>query len=187
MTNQAETYDHGDPKTDIVQCLVASYEPCPLEHDNGKLQHLADEAVASNLFGYAGHDDFVHDGRDEEGDDCGDHFARVRPRRRVDVSAEERVHGDVPLAGEFHPVCRVPPVCVEVAVAEAGDFGEGAEDVFEDDEEDEEEGEHEGEQEPGDGLGEDEERFGDGRIGEGAEAALCVDEDGEDEFLGHNG
>jgi len=58
------------------------------------------------------------------------------------------------------PVTGVPPVGVEVAVGKAGDFGEGAEDVFEDDEEDEEQGDHEGEEEHADALGEDEARFG---------------------------
>lgn len=151
---------------------------------------MADEAVASNLFGYTGHDDFVHEGRDEEGDEGGEHFARVRPGGGIDVSAEEGVDGDVPFAGEFHPVGRVPPVCVKVAVGEAGDFGKGAEDVLKDDEEDEQEGEHKGEEEPGDGFGEDEEgvreRWG-GRCGGGAETVLGVDEDGEDELLGDNG
>jgi len=61
------------------------------------------------------------------------------------VAAEEVVHGNVPLAREFQPVERVPPVGVEAAVAEAGDFGESAEEVLEDDEEDEQEGDHEGE------------------------------------------
>lgn len=72
------------------------------------------------------------------------------------MAPEKGVDGDVPLAGKLHPVGAVPPVGVEVAVGEARDFGERAEDVFEDDEEDEEEGEHEGEEEPGDCLGEDE-------------------------------
>ena len=39
-------------------------------------------------------------------------------RGGVDVASEEVVHGDVPFAGEFEPVCAVPPVGVEVAVCE---------------------------------------------------------------------
>lgn len=40
-------------------------------------------------------------------------------RRAVDVPPEEVVHGDVPFAGEFEPVARIPPVGVELAVCEA--------------------------------------------------------------------
>lgn len=97
------------------------------------------------------------DGRDEEGDDGGVGAADVRPGRAVDVAPQEAVDGYVPLAAELHPVGAVPPVAVEVAVGEAGDLGEGAEDVLEDDEEDEQEGQHEGEEQPGHGLGQDEE------------------------------
>lgn len=75
------------------------------------------------------------------------------------MTAEEAVNGDIPLPREFHPVSRVPPVRVEVAIGEASDFGKGAEDVFKDDEEDEEEGEHEWEKKPRDGLGKDESRL----------------------------
>ena len=43
-----------------------------------------------------------------------------------------------------------------MAVSEAGDLGEGAEQVLPDDEEDEQEGDHEGKQKQGDGFSEDE-------------------------------
>lgn len=49
---------------------------------------------------------------------------------------QEPVHRYVPLARELEPVSRIPPVRVEVAVGEAGDFCKGTEDVFEDDEKD---------------------------------------------------
>lgn len=51
------------------------------------------------------------------------------------------------------PVTRVPPVRVEVSVREAGQLGECAEDIFEDDQEDEQEGYHEWEEEHADRLG----------------------------------
>lgn len=97
------------------------------------------------------------DGRDEEGDDGGVGAADVRPGGAVDVAPQEAVDGYVPLAAELHPVGAVPPVAVEVAVGEAGDLGEGAQDVLEDDEEDEQECQHEGEEQPGYRLGQDEE------------------------------
>jgi hypothetical protein len=43
----------------------------------------------------------------------------VAARGRVDVAAEEVVHGLVPFAGELEPVAAVPPVGVELAVGEA--------------------------------------------------------------------
>lgn len=79
-------------------------------------------------------------GGDEEGDDGRCVLSEPRSRCAVDVTTEEAVYRDVPLARELHPVGRVPPVGVEVSISEAGDFRKGAEDVLEDDEEDEEEG-----------------------------------------------
>ena len=37
------------------------------------------------------------------------------------------------------PIAGIPPIGVEMAIRETGQFGEGSEDVFEDDEEDEQE------------------------------------------------
>lgn len=154
--NQAKAQNHGTPKTDIIERLAAPDPFGPLHHDNRQLQHLTNEAIAANLLCDARHDNLVPDGGDEEGDEGGKGLARVRARGAVDVAPQEGVDGDVPLARKLHPVGRVPPVGVEVAVGEAGDFGKGAEDVLEDDEEDEQKGEHEGKEQPGDCLGEDE-------------------------------
>lgn len=91
------------------------------------------------------------EGGDEEGDDGGEGPREVVLGRAVDVPPEEVVDGYVPLAGEFEPVARVPPVGVELAVREAcrvsaqllvatrdgmltRQLGKGAEDVLEDDE-----------------------------------------------------
>lgn len=54
------------------------------------------------------------------------------------------------------PVARVPPVRVEMAVCETGDFCKSAEDVLEDDQEDEQEGDHERKQKHADGFCQDE-------------------------------
>lgn len=102
-------------------------------------------------------------------------------RRAVHVPTEEVVHGDVPLAGELEPVQRVPPVGVELAVGEAGDFRKGAEGVLEDDKEDEQEGDHEGEEEARDGLGEDE-GFVE-PVGCFLQAEVGLVEDGDDELF----
>lgn len=125
------------------------------------------------------------DSRDEEGDERRHALADMRSGSAVHVAPEERVNGDIPLARELHPIRRVPPVGVEVAVAEAGDLCEGAKDVLEDDEEDEEEGEHEGEEEPGDGLGEGEKGLRSG--GRAVETEACIGQNGQDELLGDNG
>lgn len=63
-------------------------------------------------------------------------------RGTIYVTLEETVHRNVPLSGEFKPVCGVPPVRVEVSICETGDFGEGAKNILKDDEEDEEESDH---------------------------------------------
>lgn len=157
--HQTQPHDHGGPEGDVVERLLAADELGALQHDDGELQHLADEAVAAQFLGDAGHDDLVPHGGDEEGDDGGVGAADVRPRGAVDVAAQEAVDGYVPLAAELHPVGAVPPVAVEVPVGEAGDLGEGAQHVLEDDEEDEQEGQHEGEQQPRRRLGQDQERL----------------------------
>ena len=110
------------------------------------------------------------------------HIARdMRPRGTINMAAQEVVNGDIPLPRELEPVAGIPPVGVEVAVGEAGDFGKGAKDVFEDDEEDEEEGDHEGEEEHADAFGEDEAfvRHALGAFETGGGFA----EDGDDEFF----
>lgn len=102
------------------------------------------------------------EGAHEKCDEHGHRVGQVGPGREVDVTAEEVVNGDIPLAGELEPVGRVPPVGVEVAVGEARDLGEGAEEVFEDDEEDEEEDDHEGEEEEAGRLGQEKAFVGEG-------------------------
>ena len=72
------------------------------------------------------------------------------------MTTQEVVDGDVPFTAELEPVGGIPPVAVEMAVGEAGDFREGAEEVLPDDEEDEEESDHKGEEEERGGFGEDE-------------------------------
>ena len=158
--HHAQTQNHGAPEADIIEDALAADPGGSLEHDDGELGHLGEEAVATHFLGDAGHDEFVADGGDEESDEGGGGAGEVGAGGAVDVAAEEVVDGDVPLAGELEPVDAVPPVGVELAVGEAGDFREGAQDVFEDDEEDEEEGNHEGEEDHADAFGEDERPFG---------------------------
>lgn len=50
----------------------------------------------------------------------------------VDVAQEEVMDGPVPVARELVPGDRVPPVGVEAAVGEEGEFGEDVEDAFPD-------------------------------------------------------
>lgn len=44
--------------------------------------------------------------------------------RVVDVPKQESVHGAVPVAGILVPGDRVPPISIESAVGEIGEFGE---------------------------------------------------------------
>jgi len=66
------------------------------------------------------------------------------------MTAEEVVNWDIPLSRKLEPVGRVPPVRVEMSICEAGDLGEGAKKVFEDDQEDEQKHDHEGKEEHAD-------------------------------------
>ena len=123
----------------------------------------------------------MQESRDEESDDGSKRPAQMAPRGTIDMPPEEVVNGDVPLARELQPVAAIPPIGVEVAVGEARDLGEGAEDVLEDDEEGEEEGHHEGEEEARYRFREDEGPLRvDWRCGH---AGCRVGEHGEDELL----
>lgn len=156
-TYQTQSQNHRTPEADIVQRLFPADPLGALQHDDRKLEHLAHKAVTAELLGDAGHDDLVANGRHEERDDGRGTPPDMRARRTVDVSSEEAVDGNIPLAAELHPVCAVPPVAVKVSIGEARDLGKGAQDVLEDDEEYEQEGQHEGEKQPGDGLCQNEE------------------------------
>lgn len=74
---------------------------------------------------------------DQKRDDGGADPANIRSTGAIDMSSQEAVDGNVPFPAELHPVCAIPPVAVEVSIAEPGDLSEGAEDVFKDDEENE--------------------------------------------------
>ena len=105
----------------------------------------------------------------------------VRATCAVDVSSQEVMHGDIPLAGEFQPVAAVPPIGIKMSVGETGDFRKGAEHVFEDDEEDEQEHEHEGEEQHRDRFREDETLVDE--AADGFQAYGGFSEGGHDEFL----
>ena len=140
ITYQAQPENHAAPEAHVVERLAAADPLCPLQDDDGKLQHLTDKAVAAQFLGDTCHDNFVADRADQKGDDGGISFANVRAAGAVNVAAEEAVDGHVPLARELHPVGAVPPVAIEVPVGEACDLGAGAEHVLEDDEENEQKG-----------------------------------------------
>ena len=71
----------------------------------------------------------MHDGAEEESDECGSRAGDVQggDGGMVDVAEEEVVDGDVPVARELVPGDGVPPVGVEAAVGEVGEFGEEVE------------------------------------------------------------
>lgn len=184
-TYQAQPQNHTSPKDDVIGRLSVAHKARLLQDHEGQLQHLAHEAVAAQLLGDAGHDDLVANGADQEGDDGGKAAADLGLGGGVNVPAQERVDGHVPLPRELHPVGAVPPVGVEVAVGKVGDLGKGAQNVLEDDEEDEEKGQHEGEQQPGDGLGKDEQGLGGRRDRVEAPAGLL--QHGQDELLRDDG
>jgi len=80
--------------------------------------------------------------RNEERDKGSNRAGHMGTRGTIYVTLEETVHRNIPLSGELKPICRVPPVGVEVPICETGDFGEGTKNILKYDEEDEEEGDH---------------------------------------------
>lgn len=83
---------------------------CPLDHDDWKLAHLSQEPVTTYLLRDTRHDDLVTDGADKESDESSHRPTDVRTRGAVNVTTEEVVYWDIPLATKFQPIGGVPPV-----------------------------------------------------------------------------
>ena len=77
----------------------------------------------------------MHKRRQQEGDKGGFELAEAQGRdgRVVDVAEQEVVDGAVPVARVLVPRDAVPPVAVEAAVGEEGEFGEDVEQTLPDD------------------------------------------------------
>jgi len=140
LTHQAQAQNHAAPEANIVESLAAPHPLCPLKHDDRELQHLADKSIASQLLCDAGHDNFMANGANEEGDDGRISLANVGSAGWIDMATQEAVDRHIPLARKLHPVGAVPPVAVEMAVGKARHLGACPKYILEDDEEDEEEG-----------------------------------------------
>lgn len=135
-TYHAQSHDHGTPKANVVESLLPTNPLGALQHYDRQLQHLANKSIATNLFRDTRHDDLMPDGGDEEGNDSGREAANMRSASAIYVTTEEAVDRNVPLAREFHPVGRVPPVRVEVAIGKVGELCKSTEGVLKDDQED---------------------------------------------------
>ena len=74
----------------------------------------------------------MHESREQKRDKRRRRLGQVEgaDRRVVDVAKQEVVDGSVPVARVLVPRDAVPPVTVEAAVGEAGEFGENIEDAF---------------------------------------------------------
>lgn len=97
-TYPTQSQDHGTPEADIVQDSLATNPFRTLEHDDGKLAHLCQKTVTSDLFGDAGHNYFVSDGGNEKGYQGCHRTTNMWSGGAVNVSSEEVVDGNVPLA-----------------------------------------------------------------------------------------
>ena len=91
----------------------------PREQDEQNGVKEADRVVDNAL---------VYDGRDDKGEQLGHGPSLPQPRRKavdvqVDVIVEPVMHHDVPLAVVRPEFDGIPPICVEGAVWETGDFG----------------------------------------------------------------
>ena len=147
-THHTQPPNHATPKANVIQCLLSPHPSRLLHHHQRQLQHLTRKPVTPQLLGNASHHNLVAHGGYQKRDDGRHGLSHKRSRGAVDVSPQEAIDGHVPLARKLHPVRAVPPVRVEMAVGEAGDFSERPQNVLEDDEEDEQERQHEGEQHP---------------------------------------
>lgn len=170
-----ETEDHAAPEGGIVEDPSAADQLAALQGDNGQLQHHGDEAIAAQFLGDAAHDELVAEGTDQECNGHGHRSGDICFGGEKHVAAQEMVDGNVPLAAELEPIAAVPPIRVEVAIGETGDFGKGPENVLPDDEENQQKGDHEGEEEHGDGLGQNE-----GSVGQGVDQSQADGGIGQD-------
>lgn len=90
-----------------------------LNRNNGNLKHHGESTITPQFLGDAAHDKFVSSCANEESNDGSGGARESGSRGRIDVTAQEAVNRDVPLARELEPVTTVPPVGIEVAVRKA--------------------------------------------------------------------
>ena len=93
----------------------------PSQHDQRDLTHLHDKQVQPNLFAHNHKYKLVHEGREEEGEECSVFFAKVEVDDGflVAVPEEKVVDWFVPEPGEFLKVGAVPPIRIEFSVSKA--------------------------------------------------------------------
>ncbi len=104
-TQQTRTRKDARPKEHVAERLLVAEPPGPAQLDERELAHLQHEQVAAQLLEDAPHDELVHAGRQEEGDERRRVLVDLHRRDRavVDVPQEEVVHGAVPVAGVLVP------------------------------------------------------------------------------------
>lgn len=123
--------ENAEPKNEVAEHVPAAH-PASTDGDEGQLRHLRDHQIAAQLLEDAPHDEFVHAGAEQKGDEggrgAGD--AQRADGRVVDVPQQKGVHGPVPVARELVPRRAVPPVAVEAAVGEQGEFRQHVELLF---------------------------------------------------------
>lgn len=135
-THGTQAEHHAAPKGSIIEDPAPTDKWTPLQCNNRQLQHHGDKPIASELFRNAAHDQLVTERADQEGNCHGNRAGEIRLGGEEDMPSEEMIHRNVPFPREFQPVTAVPPVRVEVAIGETGDFRECAQDVFPYDEKD---------------------------------------------------
>ena len=128
----------------------------PLQRHDRQLQHLSQEPISPQLLRDAAHHQLMTKGTDQKRDQGTHVSAHVWSAGAINMPPEKMMDRDVPLPAELEPVARVPPVAVEPPIGEAGDLGERAQHILENDEEDEQERDHEREEEKRDALQKDE-------------------------------
>lgn len=136
-TYHAQAKNHRAPETDIVQQPLSPDPLCLLNHHNGQLAHLRQKSIPPNLLRNTSHHNLMADSTHQKHNQHCHLLANMRPTRRVNVSSQEMMDRDVPLARKLQPISAVPPIAVEQPISKTGEFGEGTENVFENYEENE--------------------------------------------------
>lgn len=96
--HHAQTQDHATPEQHVVENGSITDPRAALNQDNRHLQHHGDKAIATELACDAAHDQLMRYTGHQEGDEGGHGTRHGIARSRVDMTAEEVVDRNVPLA-----------------------------------------------------------------------------------------
>jgi hypothetical protein len=136
LTDKAE----ADPENGVSESLAVGAlgllkRVC--KGNKRELEHHAHKGNTNNVVCRDADKKLVEEGAEEEDKyTCCQWAVATSNKRHVDVTLHELVHGPVPSPPVDTHARGVPPVIVELAVGEAGDFGDGVQERLEEGKED---------------------------------------------------